>query len=447
MLRTGTTIGKQTQTERIVLKPFDIRATDTGVELWSGYRIQFSGMERHPWQLAAKAELRAALANLEIAEDSAFCGYYDSTDPKPADTENSLFTNLLEAMPRNVRLLRFEQGSSHPPAPPTPIELIDGHLHYYRYAVGGQWVTWEADQILASWSRLPRRLAGDGSARPAWLALREGAASDRVEFCGEQLDPDAGFGVRVTIHTTKSGPRNAITNSESTIDGTIAAFHSDDFSEELLAALTPKLPGITAEELSAALKKSAGPLFGTPAIRANAGFVQISPADERCLIGELQICNDSNGRWPELSGEIFTIRPKNESRAGKVDLMSDSRMDHGASPDRRRCSLHDVELSSSGECPTCSQLIVRVFKDADDAGYRAWIAKHQGGYVINVQKSLNPTDARLHHATCHTINDDPSRGEVFVGDYVKVCGLRLSALEDWAISEWRTSVAKCRHCF
>ena len=112
-----------------------------------------------------------------------------------------------------------------------------------------------------------------------------------------------------------------------------------------------------------------------------------------------------------------------------------------------RCSLHDVELSSSGECPICSQLIVKVFKDADDAGYRAWIAKHQGGYVINVQKSLNPTDARLHHATCHTINDDPSRGEVFVGDYVKVCGLRLSALEDWAISEWRSSVAKCRHCF
>ena len=211
-------------------------------------------------------------------------------------------------MPRNVRLLRFEQGSSHPPAPPTPIELIDGHLHYYRYQLGGQWVTWEADRILASWSRLPRRLAADGSARPAWLALREGAAKDRVELSGERLDPEATFGVRVTIHAKKSGPRNAITNSESTIDGAIAAFHNDEFSEELLTALTPKLPGITAEELRAALKKSAAPLFDSPAIRANAGFVQISPADERCLVGELQICNDSNGRWPELSGEIFTIR-------------------------------------------------------------------------------------------------------------------------------------------
>jgi hypothetical protein len=34
--------------------------------------------------------------------------------------------------------------------------------------------------------------------------------------------------------------------------------------------------------------------------------------------------------------------------------------------------------------------MMKVFKDADDAGYRAWIAKHQGGYVNNVHKSLYP---------------------------------------------------------
>jgi hypothetical protein len=291
------------------LKPFDIRATNTGVELWSGYRIQFSGMERHPWQLAAKAELKAALTRLDIASESVFYGYYDSTDPRPADTENSLFTNLLEAMPRNVRFLRFEQGPSRPPAPPMPVELIEGHLHYYRYQVGGQWSTWEADRILARWSRLPRRVAGDGSARPAWFALRQGAAEDRIEVTGERLDQNATFGLSVTIHATRNGPRNAITNSESIIDGAIAAFHNDDFSQELVAALAGKLPGIAAGELRAALKASAGTLFNTQAIRVNRGFVQISPADERCRVGELRILNDSNGRWPELSGEIFSIRP------------------------------------------------------------------------------------------------------------------------------------------
>jgi hypothetical protein len=290
---------------------FDIRATETTVELWSGYRIQFGGMERHPWQLEAKAELKEALAKLVITPETAFCGYYDSTDPRPADTENSLFTNLLEAMPRNVRFLRFEKGCSRPPASPTPIHLLGDHLHYYRYQAGGQWTTWEADQTLARWSRLPRRVPGDGSARPAWFALREANAEGRVELTGERLDPDAAFGVRITVHATSNGPRNAISNSESIIDGIIAAFHNDDLSDELHSALTSKLRNITAAELGGALESQAGPLFGTPAIFTNAGSVQISPADERCRLGELQICNDSNSRWPELSGEIFTIRPVN----------------------------------------------------------------------------------------------------------------------------------------
>ncbi|ORA15577.1 hypothetical protein BST16_09225 [Mycobacterium asiaticum DSM 44297] len=35
----------------------------------------------------------------------------------------------------------------------------------------------------------------------------------------------------------------------------------------------------------------------------------LAPADERCKIGELTIRYDSNSLWPELSGELFTIRP------------------------------------------------------------------------------------------------------------------------------------------
>ena len=61
--------------------------------------------------------------------------------------------------------------------------------------------------------------------------------------------------------------------------------------------------------LRRALDHPAGPLFETPAIRTKQGFVQISPADERRRIGELTIRYDSSSRWPELSGEFFTIRP------------------------------------------------------------------------------------------------------------------------------------------
>ena len=135
--------------------------------------------ERHDWQKVLKAELKAALSQLEMPAGVAFTGFYDSTDPRIADTENSLFTNLLESMPRGVSLLRFEQGRAGLPAPPVDIDRIGGDLHYYRYTVGGQWTTWEPAETLARWDRVPRRLPDDGSARPVRFALRE-ANADRL---------------------------------------------------------------------------------------------------------------------------------------------------------------------------------------------------------------------------------------------------------------------------
>ena len=121
---------------------------------------------------------------------------------------------------------------------------------------------------------------------------------------------------------------------------------------------------------------------------------------------------------------------------------------------QRRCWLHDVELAANGECDECSRILavrqqgtVTVFDNGDDDGYRAWVAIHRGGDVINIEKSFNPTDAILHQATCHTINDDPARGDVFVGDYVKVCARRRSELDDWAIRNVGTLVSTCQVCF
>ncbi len=118
----------------------------------------------------------------------------------------------------------------------------------------------------------------------------------------------------------------------------------------------------------------------------------------------------------------------------------------------RRCGLHDVALSVKGVCDECAKLIppamtVTVFADGDDEGYRAWVAFHRGGYVINIQRSYNPSDAVLHQATCYTINGDPARGDVFVGDYVKVCGSRRAALDEWASRTVGTLIKTCEICF
>jgi hypothetical protein len=49
------------------------------------------------------------------------------------------------------------------------------------------------------------------------------------------------------------------------------------------------------------------------------------------------------------------------------------------------------------------------FRD-DDPGYLSWVATHGHGYVINIQRSLNPADAG-----CYTINGQPSSGRTWTG--------------------------------
>jgi hypothetical protein len=288
--------------------PFYIRPADTTVEVWSGYRIQFGGFEKHDWQKVLKAELRQVFMSLAIPVGVPFAGYYDTTNPAVSDTENSLFTNLRESMPKGITWLRFEHGTGAPPRPPVQIDLVGGHLHYYRYEFGRQWTTWEPDQTLARWDRIPRRLAGDGSARPSWYSLRDANARALISLFTHILDAQANFGIRLTVHATKLGPRNAISCSEELIDGAIAAFHNDRYSDELFSALAPKFPGINAEALGRALDHPVGPLIATPAIHVTPGLLQISPADERCRLGELTIRQDSESPCPELSGELFTVR-------------------------------------------------------------------------------------------------------------------------------------------
>ena len=145
---------------------------------------------------------------------------------------------------------------------------------------------------------------------PSTLRLmRDANAAGHVTAIEHRRADDATFGLRLTVHATNRGPRDAIRYSEKLVDGVIAAFHNDRRSDALVATLTPKLRGVTAGALGQVLEQPAGPLFSLPAIRTKGGYVQISPDDERCIVGEVTITRDSLGPWPELSGELFTVRP------------------------------------------------------------------------------------------------------------------------------------------
>ena len=88
---------------------------------------------------------------------------------------------------------------------------------------------------------------------------------------------------------------------------------------------------------------------------------------------------------------------------------------------------------------------VELFRD-DDRGYAAWLAANAHGYVLNIERSMNPLDARVHEAGCRTITGTPPRGRTWTGPYVKACSPSLTELDAWALSHARSAVTRCGIC-
>ena len=82
----------------------------------------------------------------------------------------------------------------------------------------------------------------------------------------------------------------------------------------------------------------------------------------------------------------------------------------------------------------------------DDEGYRVWLNKNPDGYVINLQRSHNPSDAHLHDADCWTLTDQVYRDVSLTGSYVKVCGATLTEIKEWAAKNVGESIEPCRTC-
>lgn len=85
------------------------------------------------------------------------------------------------------------------------------------------------------------------------------------------------------------------------------------------------------------------------------------------------------------------------------------------------------------------------FQDDDDK-YLDWLSGHLDGYVINILRSHNSTGAKVHRASCWTINGVPARGGKWTDDYVKVCADHLADLDQWALDDVGESIPRCRAC-
>src|SRR3954453_9394937 len=95
----------------------------------------------------------------------------------------------------------------------------------------------------------------------------------------------------------------------------------------------------------------------------------------------------------------------------------------------RRC---DHALARAGRVPGIIErmwpggehMVVATFQD-DDAGYVQWVAEHTAAYVLNIQRRLNASDARLHTTACghlaRAIQAWRSVGRRLTVAYIKVC--------------------------
>jgi hypothetical protein len=144
--------------------------------------------------------------------------------------------------------------------------------------------------------------------------MKTAVAAGQVEVLAHEPALAADFGVRVVIHATPRGPRHAPAVSETVIDASSPPSMPDSAlapaAAAVAAALAPRFTGMTEAEIEALAAGGSvpGPLFTSPAFVVKGNYVQISPCDERCQVGQVVIRPDADGHHVQFSGELFALR-------------------------------------------------------------------------------------------------------------------------------------------
>ncbi|KUI31609.1 hypothetical protein AU196_10660 [Mycobacterium sp. IS-1742] len=94
-------------------------------------------------------------------------------------------------------------------------------------------------------------------------------------------------------------------------------------------------------------------------------------------------------------------------------------------------------------------MAVREFRDDNgdrDDDFLAWLAANPGGYVINILRSYSVSGARLHRASCRTINGQNPGGGKWIGQYAKVCAPDPAEIDQWAVDRLGEPIVRCGIC-
>jgi hypothetical protein len=84
--------------------------------------------------------------------------------------------------------------------------------------------------------------------------------------------------------------------------------------------------------------------------------------------------------------------------------------------------------------------------DRDDEGYIRWVTVNPDGFVLNLPRPRGRSGLMLHRAGCPTITGEPTRGQSWTADYVKLCSGEKWRLDDWATQELGARPPRCQIC-
>lgn len=82
----------------------------------------------------------------------------------------------------------------------------------------------------------------------------------------------------------------------------------------------------------------------------------------------------------------------------------------------------------------------------DDAGYLAWLAAHEDGFVLNTYAHVAAGYLVLHEASCRTINRDLAPGKAWTAQYGKACADTIQELIEWAAQRTSGMPHGCGTC-
>ena len=88
---------------------------------------------------------------------------------------------------------------------------------------------------------------------------------------------------------------------------------------------------------------------------------------------------------------------------------------------------------------------IQIFQD-DDRGYLDWVAENPDGYVLDIRRGFDTSDAELHRASCRDISGENPRRESWTGPYIKLCSPDVAAFDQFAAVRARVPIDRCLAC-